>query len=516
MIVSSSIELYTTVLGWFMFNSLWDLLTGTGVALIPFAFIVIRNLIEARKSRDKTDIGVQAFARSEIELYVAFFVLILCCNPAINLAPQSVRANIHQCEVNGDSLTQTTQEIRIGQTGTTYDRIDALELDGRTPKVPIIWYIWDFFSSGLSTTAAGILPCQPDLRRISTELATLQIHDKQLRDETAMFYRDCWRPSLNRYLRDKPPVPQEIKDIDQDIMWPGSRFFLGHSSYYSHYRTTEGLWSIRYDRDRDSNIVTPEYSDGRGFPYCRQWWLDESDGLHGRLLDYFADELGNSQEQSTWSAIMQVLTRTSQSTQDDLLRALLSANTDIQRLQINNNYPRDGFWRGTADAINASAAAFMSIPDRTKARMYRDAGPLVQAVILMFFTVVTPLLLVLSGYRLDVLVTLLAVKFSVFFWSFLFAIAVWMDNFFLAAVTQWGDHSDPTTILGVRFSNDTGMDVTVEAIRYVIRSLFFVLPLLFTMLVGMAGVKGSAAMSNVLTTAANPVAAAATPPKSPR
>ena len=70
MIVSSSIELYTTVLGWFMFNSLWDLLTGTVVALIPFAFIVIRNLIEARKSRDKTDIGVQAFARSEIELYV--------------------------------------------------------------------------------------------------------------------------------------------------------------------------------------------------------------------------------------------------------------------------------------------------------------------------------------------------------------------------------------------------------------------------------------------------------------
>jgi TraG-like protein, N-terminal region. len=509
-IVSSSIELYTTVLGWFMFNSLWDLLTGTGVALIPFAFIVIRNLIEARKSRDKTDIGVQAFARSEIELYVAFFVLILCCNPAINLAPQSVRANIHQCEVNGDSLTQTTREIRIGQTGTTYDRIDALELDGRTPKVPIIWYIWDFFSSGLATTAAGILPCQPDLRRISTELATLQIHDKQLRDETAMFYRDCWRPSLNRYLRDKPPVPQEIEDIDQDIMWPGSRFFLGHSSYYGHYRTTEGLWSIRYDRDRDSNIVTPEYSDGRGFPYCRQWWLDESDGLHGRLLDYFADELGNTQEQSTWSAILQVLTRTNQSTQDDLLRALLSANTDIQRLQINNNYPRDGFWRGAADTVTSGVAAAMSVPDRTKARMYRDAGPIIQAIILMFFTVVTPLLLVLSGYRLDVLVTLLAVKFSVFFWTFLFAVAVWMDNFFLTAVTQWGDHSDPTTLLGVRFSNDPGLDITVEAIRYVIRSLFLVLPLLFTMLVGMAGINGGR-LANTLMDAGGGVANASDP-----
>src|SRR5690606_11179134 len=140
---------------------------------------------------------------------------------------------------------------------------------------------------------------------------------------------------------------------------------------------------------------------------------------------------------STWSAIMQVLTRTSrQSTQDDLLRALLSANTDIQRLQINNNYPRDGFWRGAADAVTSGVAAAMSVPDRTKARMYRDAGPIIQAIILMFFTVATPLLLVLSGYRLDVLVTLLAVKFSVFFWTCLFAVAVWMDNFFLAARSE--------------------------------------------------------------------------------
>src|SRR5690606_37923562 len=148
------------------FNSLWDLLSGTGVALLPFGFIVIRNLIEARKSRDKTDVGVQVLARSEIEFYVAFFVLILCVNPAINLAPQSVRANIHQCDVEGDRLTKTTREFHIGQTGSTYDRIDSVELDGRTPKVPIIWYMWDFLSSGISITAAGILPCQPDLRRI--------------------------------------------------------------------------------------------------------------------------------------------------------------------------------------------------------------------------------------------------------------------------------------------------------------------------------------------------------------
>ena len=40
-----------------------------------------------------------------------------------------------------------------------------------------------------------------------------------------------------------------------------------------------------------------------------------------------------------------------------------------------------------------------------------------------------------------------------------------MNNFFLVAVTQRGDHSDPTTILGVRFNMDTGLDVTVEALR---------------------------------------------------
>ena len=142
--------------------------------------------------------------------------------------------------------------------------------------------------------------------------------------------------------------------------------------------------------------------------------------------------------------------------------------------------------------------------------MYRDAGPIIQAVILMVFTVVTPLLLVLSGYRLDILVTLLAVKFSVFFWTALFAMTVWLDNFFLAAVTQWGAHSDPTTILGVRFSNDTGMDVTVEAIRYVIRSLYTVLPLLFTMFVGLAGFNGGS-VGHALMSAGNAGASAADP-----
>src|SRR5690625_6758572 len=81
MIVSSSIEVYSTVMSWHVHNGIWELLAGTGIALIPFAGIIIKNLIEARKSQDKADIGVLAFRLSEIELYVAIFVVVLFINP---------------------------------------------------------------------------------------------------------------------------------------------------------------------------------------------------------------------------------------------------------------------------------------------------------------------------------------------------------------------------------------------------------------------------------------------------
>ena len=41
--VGSAIELYTTLLGWILYDKLWDALAETGVAYIPFLALIVRN-----------------------------------------------------------------------------------------------------------------------------------------------------------------------------------------------------------------------------------------------------------------------------------------------------------------------------------------------------------------------------------------------------------------------------------------------------------------------------------------
>src|SRR5690625_1837394 len=411
MIVSSSIEVYSTVMSWHVHNGIWELLAGTGIALIPFAGIIIKNLIEARKSQDKADIGVLAFRLSEIELYVAIFVVVLFINPAINLAPHSVTARVQHCEFQGNTVTKEIRALSHGNTGTTYDRVDSLQLgSSQTPKVPLMWYVWDYLAQAFTLAAKASLPCQPDLRRISTGVAVARIDDAQLRDETASFYRDCWRPSYNRYLRDKPIDPRDpsMSRIDQDIAWAGSQFFLNHQSYYGSYRTREALQSFPYKESRDDRIVKPQYSDGRGWPKCKEWWEDETYGLRGRLLDYVRNEMDGADRQRQgvrdeiryyWHRMGVALG--SDASEDKMLRLVLSADRHLQKSRLTNSYNRDGFKGATRDGIgffgNIGLWSGQGV-DLMRTEVLKTAAAILLAIVLMMITLADQILLFVISY----------------------------------------------------------------------------------------------------------------------
>ena len=42
--VGSYLELFTTLFGWQFYDRLWDILTGTGLAFLPFLGIVLNNV----------------------------------------------------------------------------------------------------------------------------------------------------------------------------------------------------------------------------------------------------------------------------------------------------------------------------------------------------------------------------------------------------------------------------------------------------------------------------------------
>ncbi|HRH76768.1 MAG TPA: hypothetical protein PK129_05405 [Cellvibrionaceae bacterium] len=49
MVVSSAVELYTTLLGWHLYNSIWTLISSAGIIAIPFIVSIVGGLLESRR-----------------------------------------------------------------------------------------------------------------------------------------------------------------------------------------------------------------------------------------------------------------------------------------------------------------------------------------------------------------------------------------------------------------------------------------------------------------------------------
>ena len=491
MIVNDAFELYTTVMGWHINNGLFTLMMGTGIILIPFAFIIGGNIIDARNNRDKDDIGVSFFNKTEMQLYVAFFVLLLCVNPMVNLSVSNVKAMDTTCFPGDGGSTPGVEENDYGNTGTTYDQVHELDLGGDTIQIPILWYVWDYIASSLSVSAKAALPCQTDIRKISTVVSTTTIEDIALADEFGMFMRDCWRPSLNRYLHNKPPSYTMGFAPADDIEWAGSEIFLYGQEYYRHFRAEEGLSSFPYFAMRDEAKATNStLADGKGYPFCNEWWMSSNNGLRDRLIDHFKSE--HTELASFWPEYVQAQIDNGvpprHSYDDMLLKTILMTDVSIRRMQATNELPRDsGFDDLTSKAV-AYTADITSIGDRSKALMTQTAAPMLRAILLMVITFLIPIMLIASGYSVGAVVTIMLVKFSVYFWTFLFAIASWLDNYLL---TAWGGVVGGDLSKSIVLFTDGGeMNMAVSALNFITRWLHILLPVMFTSLMGAVGVQG--------------------------
>jgi hypothetical protein len=105
----------------------------------------------------------------------------------------------------------------------------------------------------------------------------------------------------------------------------------------------------------------------------------------------------------------------------------------------------------------------------------------------MVITFLIPILLIASGYSVGAVVTLMLIKFSVYFWAFLFAVAAWVDNYLLAA---WSGVVGGDLSRWILVSSNGGkMDMAVSALNFITRWMHILLPIIFTSLMGAVGAK---------------------------
>jgi hypothetical protein len=89
--VDSYLELFTTLYGWALYNNIWSVLTGTGLAFIPFIVILIRNFVAVNTSMEFNAGSRPSVRRMEIDIALALTVVVLAAQPALNLEASELR-----------------------------------------------------------------------------------------------------------------------------------------------------------------------------------------------------------------------------------------------------------------------------------------------------------------------------------------------------------------------------------------------------------------------------------------
>ncbi|MCK4608950.1 MAG: conjugal transfer protein TraG N-terminal domain-containing protein, partial [Gammaproteobacteria bacterium] len=411
--VQDYLSLYTILLGWQVYDGLWDILTQLGLVMLPFGFIAARCFLAPYLSMGAKDAGVVGARRFVFHTFTALFILMIAGVPMVHLDPQILHFK-PDCSTDGRVLTP-------GNTGTTYDDVLPVPQD---IKVPLLWYVVLAVSNGITDQAKEIISCQPvDLRALQNELNLTQIKDTELKTEISQFYSSCYLPAYNKFVSENSDqtLQQQIDDsLDtygkDDIGWIGSRTFQNISGFYDSFYATKEVPNFASDSSDphdqiNSQVGAPDW----GEPLCKTWWQDSRYGLRIRLLNEFDDQ---SKEALTkiYSGGDEVYV------QDAVIRAVIMKSTNSGAF--NRGYAsEEDSKNGTMNAYGKWGAKGYTekatLSEYPKIHILENMLPVLQAVILFAVIMLLALALPLSCYAPGFCVTASVFLFSITFCGFL-------------------------------------------------------------------------------------------------
>ncbi|PUA30396.1 MAG: hypothetical protein B0W54_07835 [Cellvibrio sp. 79] len=534
--VGSTIELYTTILSWILYDAIWGILAYTGLILVPFIITIVNVVIETRDSAQ--EISAEGLIRIlETRIYIMIGVVLFAAQPLINVNPSKTTYTQYRCGVTSSkSLTKTMTELAYGDSKSTLDKSTgtfAVMLNGRTPRAPIWWYLVTKLNHAITQTARQELPCQADLRTMGAGLSKLNIADKALKDELKDFYKDCWQPAANQFARERIPeddLPTKFKGgaVYDDITWPGSEFFINRSGYYDTLRATAAVPAFPYESLRDS-VKAPEPPTGvdtGGYPTCHEWWLgypadgvsfDSDKGFRERMLTYIKnDAIPDDSEDSTgawWKFWAEDKFATAGDADDALIKTTLNAESEEIQLELTNGASEyggvmgsttDHVLRGMRSLIGGAGLLIGGAKKAVEVEMVRQVAPMVQSMVLLIFTVGLPLLLAIGSFSLKNMIALTLLQFSIIFWGFLFALAAWLDNFLLSGLWSGAD-KNANMLMDTLMPNTSGVGTQILAISWVTWMLYTLAPLAFTYCLGVIGIKAGSLATNAINSSSNEI-----------
>ncbi|SEO85152.1 conjugal transfer protein TraG N-terminal domain-containing protein [Aquisalimonas asiatica] len=467
--VQHPLETFTTVFGWLQFETIWSILTGTGLAFIPFALIIIQAWSRAHQGTEAKAGSRKSVADAEVSIALALSVVVLAGQPAIQLG-----------------TTTLDYEDPCGQVPETSDTPyhDVFDDTLSQAHVPVWWYGTMALGSGITGAAISGIGCPDDVVQTRLDFDRQRIHDESVAHQVERFAAECFVPARSRYRRERPDVDTILETYgEDDPAYIGSRVFLSQG-YYDRYRASRPVegWPFEESRDgtADFDGTEPQY----GRPYCSEWWQGGAGpSLRQMILEQQEPGLWDRVQHwvSTWGA-------TEEEAEDQLIRTIVRNESHQPMyahgdLAASDETAGQGMGQGTFSALTVSVGTAWHNYTQHGPMMYtiRSMAPIIQSFLLMGIYMLLPLMLVFSSYSWMGVFTATIAIISIKLWSYLWAVVIWLEDHMMRALTG----PEISSLFGT--AEDSVWDTHRQMVEMATGLLHIGLPLIFSMVVAWGG-----------------------------
>jgi hypothetical protein len=491
--MDSYLELFTTIYGWTLSNSIYSILVDTGIVFLPLIATVIAVWIEAHEGGAET--VEWAIRKMEVEIYVALFVISVAFVPAawtsldnsfLTYTPDATVANPAPTTVNTASSGSTYNAAFAGSTGASV-------------PVPVWWYTVMGLSSGVNAAVrASVANSHLGLRQ-AEELARLaRIEDPALRGEAQMFRNQCFVPAHAKFHSPDTPRPAILATTvalygQDDTEWIGSHLYQDDPDYYASLRAWQVVIGFDFDPTADDKDAPPGVTSG-SMPNCLRWWADGTNGLRTRLV-----ASGTSAQRAVDAAagITNALFGSGPGdVEDQILRQMLwrQAPNFVQTDQIiggrnKSRWELPEFLSGWGIMVKGFEASFSYYP-------IVQFMALAQPLILMGLYIFLPLIMVFSRFSLQFMVYGALAIFTVKFWAAMWTIARFIDERLVIAM-----YGSDTNLVREYFTNGLDGGAKRAILNVLTLGLFLALPLMWNGMMMWIGFRVGAALDKAVESA---------------
>ena len=420
MYVSTFLELHTTLLGWMLYNVIFGILWETGLLMLPFLWMLLRN---SAKSLGEEQEGSHETAVLHVKSTVAAIVVLMTCMvPLYNVEPSDVKFQPPK-QVDGT----VPGEVSGVTDPTTY--ADHFGTATASVRIPAWWLLLHNLSSGITHAVIESLPAYSDLREAKMLMATRNIEDPALGAEYRDFYLGCYMPAKRNYevLRQQGLVPAAGEDAQLD--WPGSPYLISMRGGYA--ACGGDPWCEAAPRPLYIQ-QSPELASRVGGSTCGHWWQS----IRTRLLEYARQDQGTVDKifgHFKWGFGIE----NRQEQEDMLVRGMLE---NFQASQTIAGTSEDGnFFTGAfslaGDALASAGLSVAWVFAELFLNTMKQVMPILAAMMLMLVVIFIPFALLFSSFSIGAVLNLSFLVFSLIFVQAILAMVGWFDNHLIQSMT---------------------------------------------------------------------------------